>query len=154
MKKVLCFALTLMIVLGAVGCNNGAQNESTVKAELMVVNESKNNDPANYMIVKLFKEKFNIDLTLTQNAINGHLEKLKLLAASNELPDIISPLPETESKSYGPKGALIPIVEHLDGMPNLKKYLDQDKIVYASMMANDGHAVSYTHLTLPTTSRV
>lgn len=148
MKKIITLSLAAALILSAAGCTQKTSTEDTMNVEMMVVNDSKNNDTANYAIVKLFKEKFNIDLTLTQNSITAHLEKLKLLAASNELPDIISPLPETESKNYGTKGALIPVDEYIDNMPNLKKYLDNDKVVYASMLASDGHLYSIPKINL------
>ena len=148
MKKLITISLLASLVLSAAGCTQKTGTDDAMNVEMMVVNDSKNNDQADYAIVKLFKERFNIDLTLTQNSINAHLEKLKLLAASDELPDIISPLPEAESKNYGSKGALVPVDEHLDIMPNLKKYLDGDKVVYTSMLANDGHLYSIPKINL------
>lgn len=148
MKKFIGITLAAILTLGAAGCAGSGSNDDAMNVEMMVCNDSKNNDQANYNIVKLFKEKFNINLTLIQNSINGHLEKMKLLAASNELPDIISPLPEAEAKNYGSKGALIAVDEYIDKMPNLKGYLDTDKIVYTSMLANDGHLYSMPKINL------
>lgn len=148
MKKIVGITLAAILALGAAGCAGSGDKDAAMNVEMMVCNDSKNNDQANYMMVKLFKEKFNINLTLTQNSINGHLEKLKLLAASNELPDIISPLPEAEAKNYGSKGALVAVDEYIDQMPNLKKYIDGDKVVYTSMLANDGHLYSIPKINL------
>lgn len=149
-KKLLAGALILSMAAGILGGCTGkevAENE-TLKLEMMVCNDGGDNDVSNYMIVKKFQENFNIDLKLTQNSINSHLEKLDLLAAANELPDIISPLPEVQAKNYGSKGALVPVDKYLDIMPDFKKYIDADKVVYTSMLANDGHFYSIPKINL------
>lgn len=149
-KKILTGILVLAMAAGLFGCAQTGEiaEDETLKLEMMVCNDGEDNDINNYMIVKLFREKFNIDLTLTQNSITSHLEKLDLLAAANELPDIISPLPETQSKNYGSKGALVAVDEYLDMMPEFRKYLEMDKVVYTSMLANDGHLYSMPKINL------
>ncbi len=110
----------------------------TIKVEFMLLN-NKSGDGANFVLKNIVKEKFNIDLEFVMDTKEAFNEKLNLLVASNELPDLISPVSGEIGKDIGPKGALVAIDEYLDKMPNFKAKLMEDPNVYASLVASDGH---------------
>lgn len=138
LKRIMALMLAVVIVFGVTGCKkDSTSGKDTLSIEMMLLGGG--NEDENYMIKKIFKEKFDIDLKINQNIESSHFEKLKLLIASNELPDIVSPLPIDDAKTIGVKGALVPIDEYLDIMPNLQKYLKKDKVAYTSLLASDSH---------------
>lgn len=154
LKKVLALALAcvlLMSTLAACGSKDSG-NDSTIDTssntangekppitiEFMLLN-NKSGDGTDFVLKKIIKEKFNIDLKLIMDTKDAFNEKLNLLVASNELPDLISPVNGDIGKDIGPKGALVPIDEYLDQMPNFKAKVTEDPNVYASLVASDGH---------------
>lgn len=95
--------------------------------------------PDSFVTTKIIKDKFNINMDWQINPYDGYFDKLNVMVASNSLPDLIAPIPIDQAKDLGGKGALVPLDQYMDKMPNLKKYFDKDKISYASSMASDGH---------------
>ena len=116
----------------------GENDREPITIEFMLLN-NQSGDGEKFVLKDIVKEKFNIDLKLVLNTKEAYEEKLNLLIASNELPDLIAPLSGEIGKDIGPKGALVAIDEHLDEMPNFKKKVMEDKNVYASLLASDGH---------------
>ena len=116
----------------------GASGKEPITIEFMLLN-NQSGDGERFVLKKIVKDKFNIDLNLVLNTKDAYEEKLNLLIASNELPDLISPVSGEIGKDIGPKGALVAIDEHFDKMPNFKKKIMEDKNVYASVVAADGH---------------
>lgn len=147
-KQVMGIALSLALTTTILaGCGKKDENQKAeldmdtsqpVTIDMMLLNNT-SGDGSEFIIKQELKEKFNADISFSLNNNQSHFEKLNLLIASNELPDIVSPLPAEKTKLIGPKGALVPIDEYFDYLPNLKKYLDKDKVNMVSAMADDGH---------------
>lgn len=114
------------------------ESKELIELEFMLLN-NQSGEGEKFVLKEIIKEKFNIDLKLVLNTREAHEEKLNLLIASNELPDLISPLSGEIGKDIGPKGALVAVDEYFDKMPNFKAKVMEDKNVYASIVAGDGH---------------
>lgn len=112
-----------------------------IEIEMMLLNNT-SGDGSQFIAKEVFKEKFNIDVKFTLNNNEAHMQKLNLLIASNELPDIVAPMPAERGKLVGPKGLLVAVDEYLDQLPNVKKYFDADKTAQISSTAADGHIYS------------
>lgn len=113
-------------------------DNTPVQIEFMLLN-NKGSDDKDILAKRIFKEKFNVDAKFILNTKDAHTEKLNLLIASNQLPDVIAPIMDTNAKDIGPKGALVAIDEQFDKMPNAAKYMKKDKAIYTTMMASDSH---------------
>ncbi len=154
LKKTLALVLAcvlLMSTLAACGSQNSGKDSTIdtssntasgekppITIEFMLLN-NKSGDGKDFVLKQIVKEKFNIDLKFIMDTKDAFNEKLNLLVASDSLPDIISPVNGDVGKDIGPKGALVPIDEYLDQMPNFKAKLMEDPNVYASLVASDGH---------------
>lgn len=120
------------------GSNQATNDKKPIDIEFMLLN-NKNNGGEEFIIRDIMKDKFNINIKFNCNTKDAHMEKLDLLIASNELPDIISPINSDKAKEVGPKGALIAFDEYFDKMPNVLKKIKEDPNIYASLIASDGH---------------
>ena len=149
-KKMISLSLASILAVGMfTGCQKETEtdiaadmdNSTPISIDMMLLNNT-SGDGAEFVFKKLVKEKFNIDINFSLNNNQSHFEKLNVLIASNELPDIISPLPAERAKQIGPKGALVPIDEYFEYLPNVVKYFEQDKTNEISTMADDGHIYS------------
>lgn len=155
LKKTAAILLTGAMLASAVtGCGSAPSSQDStdgqktpaesgqaaepITIEFMLLN-NKSGDGEDFVLKRIVKEKFNIDLNLVLNTKEGYEEKLNLLIASNELPDLIAPLSGEIGKDIGPKGALVAVDEYFDRMPNFQKKITEDKNVYASVLAADGH---------------
>ena len=145
-KRIIGFTAASALAVGLLtGCgdkNGGVavdmDTSQPITIEMMVLNNT-SGDGSEFVIKDVVKEKFNIDIKFSLNNNQSHFEKLKLLIASNELPDIVAPLPADRCKLIGPKGALAPLDEYFEYLPNVVKYLEADKVNMVSAMADDGH---------------
>lgn len=95
--------------------------------------------PDDFIVTKIIKDKFNITINWNLNPYDGYFDKLNVMVGSNELPDIIAPVPIDNAKDLGVKGALVAFNKYLDKMPNLNKILQNYKIDYTSSIATDGN---------------
>lgn len=145
-KRVIGVSMAAVLTAGMLaGCgkkNNDISADmdtsTPISIDMMLLNNT-SGDGAEFVFKELVKEKFNIDIKFSLNNNQSHFEKLNLLIASNELPDIVSPLPADRAKLIGPKGALVALDEYFDYLPNFVKYLEEDETNKISAMADDGH---------------
>lgn len=89
---------------------------------------------------KKLLEKFNITVSWIELAPNDqHPEKLGLLLAAQELPDIITWVGHTDAVKYGIEGAYLEITPYLDShFPNLKKVLEDNASSKYAVYTTDG----------------
>ena len=140
-KKLILMAAILSVASLASSCGNEKSSDNAnIAVEMMVCNNSENNDGSEYYITKAWKEKFNIDLKLVQsNTASSLNERVKLLIAADELPDIVSPLDLFTAKKLGMSKALVSVDEYEGIMPDFQNYVKKDVRAYTSMLADDGH---------------
>lgn len=108
-----------------------------IEASMYVMSPAASAD--HFITSKLLQDRFHIRMKWILNPLAGFFDKLNVMIASGELPDLIAPLPIDQAKDIGPKGALVPLNRYMDQMPNLRALLDKDKMTYASSVASDGN---------------
>lgn len=88
---------------------------------------------------KWIKEETNI--TVEQVLATGP-ESLALAVSSGDMPDVLSVLP-AEVQQFGQQGALLDLSKHLDKMPNVQAYLDNNPDIKARTLSPSGeiHAI-------------
>lgn len=64
-------------------------------------------------------------------------ESLPLAISSGDMPDLMSVFP-ADARKYGAQGAFIDLAQHLDKMPNVKKYLEERPHVAQRAISPDG----------------
>lgn len=87
---------------------------------------------------EIFK-KTNLDIDLTTYGAT-YAEKLRLLIATNSLPDIIESIGDYNMMNkLASAKLLLPLDEYLDIMPNFREYLEQNPDTKRNLTAYDGH---------------
>jgi len=87
--------------------------------------ESETPSVVDSLVVKEIEKRTGIKLELQPYSAEVRKDKLKFIIASGKLPDIFFGLSLPEVNKMGAQGALTPINEHLDILPNFKKlYVD------------------------------
>lgn len=89
---------------------------------------------------QILLEKFNIQVNWIElNPIDQHPEKLNLLLASQQLPDVISWVNKDYAARYGDEGAFVDLTPYLvEKFPNLNQIINADPTNYfAAFTLND-----------------
>lgn len=156
MKKI-NFSLVAIIIMALIitACSNNknepAENSSTATpgessqnetpdlpeaATISIFTENNTGWPAkeDWGVWKWIKEETNI--TVEQVLATGP-ESLALAVSSGGMPDVLSVLPG-EVQQYGQQGALLDLSKHMDKMPNVKAYLDNNPDLKARMLSPSG----------------
>lgn len=94
-----------------------------------------------YPIFKEISEKTNVFADFQTIAGDGAEEKLNLILASKNLPDVIfSGLSDQKILSYASKGILRPIEDLIEEYaPNIKRVLDENPDIRKAITTPDGH---------------
>ena len=74
--------------------------------------------------------KFNIDFEFVQMSFSDYAEKVRLLAASGDLPNICVNPDRNDYFNFAEQGLLKPLPEDLSMYPNLQAYLDTPSLPY------------------------
>ncbi|WP_172251396.1 extracellular solute-binding protein [Saccharibacillus deserti] len=109
-------------------------------ATIKIYTENNTGWPAkeDWGVWKWVKEETNI--TVEQVLATGP-ESLALAVSSGSMPDIMSVFPE-EVQKFGPQGAFLDLSQHMDKMPNVKKYLDSKPDVKERVTTPTGEILS------------
>lgn len=97
---------------------------------------------AELAVFKLLEEAGNMELEILPTSIDVYLEKFNITLASDNIPDIISLLggvpPFEALNNFGPRGMFVPLSDHWDKIPNLKKWIDKYPVAAQALKAHDG----------------
>lgn len=158
-------ATMLLAGCGTKGTDNGSQESASNAQESG--SEEGTNDPLSFKIttvyfgdeapentkiqeewIKLCEEKMGRDLDITFEYIHtgDYTEKLQVINAGGELPDILtcySTTSEVDAKQmvdeYGSKGLYVNLADYMDQMPNYKHYLDLDPSSQKTLFTPEGN---------------
>jgi putative aldouronate transport system substrate-binding protein len=89
------------------------------------------------------KEKTGI--TINAESTSGSADKIKLLIATNNMPDIFYnnyTYGATQIDKLGMQGVLLPLDEYFDYMPNFRNLLEENPELKKSLTSSDGHIYS------------
>ncbi|MNH89043.1 Lipoprotein LipO precursor [compost metagenome] len=102
---------------------------------------------------KWIEEKTGV--TLQVQTPSGKLaDTLNLVVASNNLPDLMYMSSRKDSNKFGQQGALVNILDHIDLMPNLKKWMDQYPEEAKATLSADGKMFMFPNQGFGETNRM
>jgi len=102
---------------------------------------------------KWLKEKTGV--TLEVQTPSGKLsESLNLVIASKSMPDLMYMLNRRESNKFGQDGALVNILEYIEDMPNLKKWMEQYPEEAKAALSADGKMYMFPNQGFGETNRM
>lgn len=97
------------------------------------------------MVVKEIEKRTGIKLDIQAYSSQTYKDKLKVVVASGKLPDIFHGQTQAEINKMGVQGALTPINQHLDKLPNFKKlYVDNPENSWVMKSWSDEKNNMYT----------
>lgn len=135
MKKILLFALVFCLLVSSLaGCGFGINMDDSANGEKMQISvfawelDAMGSDPE-APVYKALSEKFNVEFVPVSATQSQWKEKLNLLFASNDVPDLfLTPGFETvQFKKWAAEGFLLPISDYADGYMNIENVLDKYK---------------------------
>ncbi|SDE15472.1 putative aldouronate transport system substrate-binding protein [Paenibacillus sp. UNCCL117] len=88
-------------------------------------------------VYRYLKEKTGISFKV-QPVMNDYSTTMNLAISSGEVPDLMMVNSLSAANTHGESGAFINFFDHLDQMPNYKKFLDEHPEVKASILSPDG----------------
>mgnify|MGYP000265047182 CR=1 FL=1 len=135
--RIVLFLLSVLILL--TGCKKSTQtvsDDEMIEIDFMLSSSAAGAEK--FIWNDILEKKFRLKVNFEMAAQQPHLEKVNLLVASNNLPDLVSPLPSDTAKKLGISGMLIDFNEYKESMPNFFNAIKKDPVAYASMFADDG----------------
>ena len=76
-------------------------------------------------IFNKIKEMTNVNMKPTHIPFSDHVEKRSLLISAGDAPDLIPLIYTGEEDPFVASGAVLPLSDYLDYMPNFKKYVEE-----------------------------
>lgn len=144
-RKVLTLLLAAMLTIGAVGC--GQSNTTTPQSpqndapapvneqapaakeklniEMMTFSFAGGGWPEDHPVLKKINEELNINLKIQWVPYDTYAQKLNVMAASNEFPDVFMVL-ENEFNKWRDKGVFMDVKPELDKYANLTAHLGEE----------------------------
>lgn len=166
MKKSISIALVIMLFLSLLaGCfvnktqqagtsevqtthseEKKAEAKKVEKTEVSLMTSSLESWPfkEDWFIWTALEEKTNVKLNVNAVLSANYNEKLKIILASGELPDLINTA--GSARKFGLQGAFINVKTILDKMPNLKSRIEQYPNVYQDSLATDGALYAFPEM--------
>ncbi|WP_054024404.1 extracellular solute-binding protein [Bacillus sp. FJAT-28004] len=143
MKKIITFSLSaVMLTTLLTGCTGGpatGKNESgkgnaaaddlseKITINLMTRSYAGGGWPPNHLIIEELNKKLNIDLKIEWVPAANYQEKLNVMAASNNFPDVYYML-NTEYIKWQGKNIFMDVKPELSKYPNIVKYIPEQSL--------------------------
>ncbi|WP_054955643.1 extracellular solute-binding protein [Paenibacillus dakarensis] len=131
---------------------SGEETNKPVTLKMMTVQHSAWPYKADWPIYRYIKEKTNIDFKV-QVPSSDYNTALNLAISSNEMPDIMITTSLNNANTNGKSGAFVNFFDHLDQMPNYKKFLDEHPELKAFVLSPEGKSYYLPHYGLEQQSR-
>ncbi|WP_332632533.1 ABC transporter substrate-binding protein [Halalkalibacter flavus] len=138
-KRYQSFVVLLLVILTLIGCNKADErgssaihqqsenNQITIDLAIHAANP-KRQEPALYEIIEKFMERNpDIKINLQGTEQKAHVKKMKMLAQSNDLPDIFWVLPHT-SAELNEAGLLLDLTSLFDGNRQLAEKFHENML--------------------------
>ncbi|HZG87719.1 extracellular solute-binding protein [Paenibacillus sp.] len=115
--------------------------DKPTKLTWMLVSENPANDK---LIAKEIEKRTGITLDLQTYSPTTYQDRLRVVVASGQLPDIFHGLTQAELKKIGQQGAVVAINDYADMLPNFSKlYLEENPWVVKSYGDESGKLYSW-----------
>ena len=143
MKKILSLVLAVSLLLGCTSAlaESAITDQEGASVSMLAMNSWYSTvDLSDAYLLKKVAENANVTVNWTLIDPTTYSDTVSpMLAANQDLPDIIQ-LPDTDNNmTYLSSGMFIKLDEYFDIMPNYTKYLDANPFIKASLTAVDGH---------------
>lgn len=150
MKKLFCMILASLLALSMTGAAFAAEpvivepqmplTDTPVTYEAMIVPHALDTgDPNEKPVYVEREEKTGVDIHWTVVPDTSKAERIATTFASGELPDLfVNMLGNNEVLTYGMAGALLPVSDYLEYMPNFASILETMPDVKAAVTMPDG----------------
>lgn len=122
--------------------NQGSQGSSGDETITVRILKQKASNEVNLQDMEIFQvmgEKFNINFEFDNPPQDNFAERLNLVMMDEKLPDVIMDMPTTDILKHAESGAIIPLNEYIDKMPNLKAAMDAREGVEKALTYPDGN---------------
>ncbi|WP_010276332.1 extracellular solute-binding protein [Paenibacillus senegalensis] len=116
---------------------SGPDGHPPVTLNMMVDSHSNWPYKEDWPIYKYIKEATNIDFNV-QAPPNDYGTAINLAVSSGDMPDLMTITNLATANKHGDSGAFLNIFDHLDEMPNYKKFLEDHPEVKQRIMSADG----------------
>lgn len=164
LKRLLAMALSVTMVAGSLtACGNtnegkttsdqvSSEEKETEELEEITITMAANTitpDSEATSIHKYIKEKFKINLEITEYNSDAWDTQFTLMMAGDELPDIVTNLgmQYDEFNEYASEGYFLNWLDYVDEMPNFKEILEENPDYKQVMTATDGNIYGLSQLT-------
>ena len=141
MKKRIASLLLLVLLLATIP--SVAEEDQLIEMSILL-REDASAVSRDMLYFQLVEEELGIDLEPVAINVSNYEEKLNLLLATRDLPDLVSISLNAQSllAQYGAEGAFIPLNEYWDRLPNVVKWIDEyeeDEFVWEKITSPDGN---------------
>lgn len=106
-----------------------------------------------WYVQKMVQEETNVSLKVTAVPNDGFTDKVNLTMASGQLPDLIYFIGNAAINQYAPQGAFVNILDHLDSMPNFKKWYEENQDFALNYLSADGGLYQFPEMGVDETNR-
>ena len=155
---------TVLMVSVLAGCGNGSEGgesapstsgedaNKSITLNMMTPQHSAWPYKEDWPIYRYIKEKTNIEFKV-QVPSDDYTTALNLAISSNEMPDIMMAPNLNAANTNGKNGAFLNYFDHLDKMPNYKKFLEDNPELKSIVLSPDGKSYYLPHYGLEQQSR-
>jgi len=169
-RKLICTILILALGISIAACSSTNSNEpvnstvtttqqttvgsstpvetklfpkDTVTLSMLIPNSVSWPYKEDWFVKRAIEEATNVILDIILIEDGKYEEKLNLLVASGDLPDIVNQYNSKQSSVYALQGAFINVEDYLDKTPNFKAFIEQNKDHVNTFKASDGKLYCY-----------
>ena len=138
MKKWLALLLAVCMVFGTVSAMADQLFDKPVTISMMIRQHPTWPFQEDWPVVKYINEATNVTLDLQVVPQDGYNDKVSLIMASQQLPDLMWVAGSSVVNQYAPQGAFINILDYIDQMPNFKKWYEANTDYALGYLSSDG----------------
>lgn len=134
---------------------NGTDSAAPAKQTFSVLNYSNPSWPYNKdnLVWKLIEEKTGV--TMNMQLPSGTLEDaISVTIASGNLPDMMLTMDKKLADKYGQQGAFVNILDYVNEMPNLKKWMEKYPVDSRNTLSADGKMYMFPNAGIGETNRM
>ncbi len=119
--------------------DGAAANEDWITVKILKAKDSVEVSLEQMAVFEVMSEKFHINFEFDNPPIDNFDEKLNLVMMDEKLPDVIMGMAPLNILEYADSGAIIPLNQYIDQMPNLKAAIDARPGVEKALTYEDGN---------------
>jgi putative aldouronate transport system substrate-binding protein len=126
--------------------------KDAVTFEMMVQSNPTFPYQKDWYIENAIAEKTNAKFNVIPVSTN-YAEKINMTMASGSIPDLMYTIGLDVSHRYGAQGAFVNILDHLDKLPNFKKWMEKNKEYVSNYLSADGKLYLFPEQGIAETNR-